>query len=183
MGKLILTTMKVVLVGVIVSFLGCTNDSDFKKSNESFRNFNRAKELLASPSKENLITAQSLLQKIEEGTQLYKDAQGLLGEIPTKLNDLENNKNNVELKNITKNELAEIYNDRWLHKFRTATEISFIGKNKRTMKVKVSFQADQANKVIHDSSLIATAKKAGIKRIEFHDWSGFSKEYLSHDIQ
>lgn len=181
MQKLIFAIMKIMLVGVIVCFLGCTANDKYES--ESFQNFNKAQRLLDDPSKENLKTAESLLQKVDARSVLYKDAQSKLEKIPTKLKNLDNNNNEVVLKNITKKQLAEIYNDRWLNRFRTATEIRFIGKNKSTMKIMVSFQADQADKVIHDPSLITTAKKAGIKRIEFHDWSGFSKEYLSNNIK
>lgn len=181
MKKMIFTIMKVMLVGIIVSFLGCTSNDKYET--ESFVNYNKAQELLANPSKENLKRAESLLQKIDMRSVLYKDAQSKLERIPSKLKELENNSSEKELKNITKKQLAVTYSDRWLHQFRTATDIKFTGKNKSTMKIMVSFQADQANNVIHDYSLIATAKKAGIKRIEFHDWSGFSKEYLSHDVK
>ncbi|CAG1770695.1 hypothetical protein BAC3_01262 [uncultured bacterium] len=181
MEKLILATIKLMLAVVIVSSLGCTDNDKYEY--ESYSNFNKAQRLLDSPSIENLKAAESHLKKVDMRSVLYKDAQNLLQRIPSDLKNLENNNYETELKKITKEQLAEIYSDRWLNKFGTATEITFTGNKKRTMKVMVSYQANQANKVIHDYSLIDNAKKAGIKRIEFHDWSGFSKEYLSHDIK
>ena len=79
--------------------------------------------------------------------------------------------------------LADTYARKWLLEYRTATEITFVGKDKRTMKVKVMFQHNHAVKVIHDRSLIDDAKKIGVKRVEFHDWGNFAKEYIFYDIQ
>jgi hypothetical protein len=78
---------------------------------------------------------------------------------------------------------ADTYARKWLLEYRTATEITFTGKDKRTMKIKVNFQHNNATQVIHDSSLIDDAKKVGVKRIEFHDWGNFAKEYIYHDIK
>lgn len=78
---------------------------------------------------------------------------------------------------------ADEYAKKWLLEYRTATEISFVGKNKQTMKIKVNFRHNKAKDVIHDPSLIDDAKKVGVKRIEFHDWGKFSKEYIYHDIK
>lgn len=181
MEKLILATIKLMIIVVIVSSLGCTDNDKYEY--KSYSNFNKAQRLLDNPSIENLKAAESHLKNVDMRSVLYRDAQNLLERIPTELKNLENNNYETELKNITKKQLAEIYNDRWLHRFNTATKITFVGNDKRTMKVMLSFQAAQANKVIHDNSLIANAKNTGIKRIEFHDWSGFSKEYLSHDIK
>jgi hypothetical protein len=84
---------------------------------------------------------------------------------------------------IRRDKFADTYAQKWLLEYRTATEITFIGKDKRTMKVKVNFQHYNSTQVIHDSSLIDDAKKVGIKRIEFHDWGNFAREYLAHDIK
>ncbi|MCK9362159.1 MAG: hypothetical protein M0P74_00930 [Syntrophales bacterium] len=84
-----------------------------------------------------------------------------------------------------KEQLTVNYENKWLtdKNIRTATEITFIGDDKCTMKINVNFQADNANKVIHDRSLMDAAKKVGIKRIEFHDWGNFAKEYMYYDIK
>jgi hypothetical protein len=84
-----------------------------------------------------------------------------------------------------KEQLAVNYEHKWLtdKKVRTAAEITFIGDDKCTMKINVNFQADNAHKVIHDGSLVNAAKKVGIKRIEFHDWGNFAKEYIYYDIK
>ncbi len=71
--------------------------------------------------------------------------------------------------------LAEHYSVYWLQNCSTATDIKYAGS---TMRVFVNFQHKHAVKVIHDPTLKEAARKIGIKRVEFHDWSGFSKEYI-----
>ena len=171
---------------VLVCTTGCTKQYEY----DSAKHLKNAKELLARPSitNEDWRTIEYHLVKVDKRSTSYKDAQKFLPEIQAKVNQLNNDKKELEAADnvvikLTKEQLTNIYSDKWLNQYRTATQISFIGKNKSIMKVMVNFQHDQAVKVIHDYSLIEAAKNAGIKRIEFHDWSGFSKEYLSHDIE
>lgn len=83
----------------------------------------------------------------------------------------------------TKERLAQEYSNSWLLNNHIATKIKFSGTKKTTMVVYVSFQHNSTNKVIHDPTLIDAAKKIGLKRIEFHDWSGFIKDIIFYDIK
>lgn len=66
-----------------------------------------------------------------------------------------------------------------LSKHKMASKVTSI---KKTLKVYVVFNHDKSTKVIHDPEIAAMAKKQGIKKLEFHDWSGFSKGYIVSDI-
>ncbi|MDO9308460.1 MAG: hypothetical protein Q7V04_05295 [Deltaproteobacteria bacterium] len=177
-----LLSILIVSILVMAVLSGCQ-----RYESESKKQLDYAKTLLCQRDKtlQDYKKIENHLKCVDSRSSSYKEAMEALKEVDDHIKEKE--KANVpvvlEASQYTRQELKEVFSHKWLTEFRTATEISFKGENKRTMKVKVNFQADQANKVIHDYSLIATAKKAGIKRIEFHDWSGFSKEYLSHDIQ
>jgi len=177
-----LISILIVSILVMATLSGCN-----RYESESKKQLDYAKNLLCQRDKtlQDYKKIETHLKCVDSRSSSYTEATEELKEVNARIQEKEKANDPVvlEASKYTRQELKEIFSHKWLTEFRTATEISFIGKNKRTMKVKVSFQANQANKVIHDYSLIATAKKAGIKKIEFHDWSGFSKEYLSHDIQ
>lgn len=83
-------------------------------------------------------------------------------------------------KDIPSKELSNKIMDHVLTKHKLASDATVSGKK---LKIRLMFNHNKANEVIHDPVLISIAKPYGIKRLEFHDWSGFSKGYISTDIK
>lgn len=77
-------------------------------------------------------------------------------------------------------QLSDRVMDYILAKHKLASKATVTGKK---LKVLLTFNHDRATGAIHDQEIVKMAKSAGLKRVEFHDWSGFSKEYISTDIK
>lgn len=81
---------------------------------------------------------------------------------------------------ISKKNVAKETERRMLLKHHLASEMKVSGKK---LIVKVIFNHNKSTDLIHDPEITKLAKEAGLKRVEFHDWSGFAKGYISNDIK
>lgn len=167
----------VIILAVLI--FGCTE----KYESESIKQFSDAKKIVSSNSSsiDDLRFAEFCLYKIDPRSSVYQAAQKMIPELKAEIKKIHDSRKPE--KPFTKEEVASTAEARWLREFRTATEVSLKGKNKAVMIVKVDFLADRSRDIIHDYAVINTARSAGIKRIEYHDWGHFAKDYISVDLK
>lgn len=90
-------------------------------------------------------------------------------------------KENKKTEKTSKNNISQETSDLIMSKHMLTNRITVAGKK---LKVFVKFKDDKtAQSVINDSALVLQAKRAGLKQIEFHDLSGFSKKILTKEVK
>lgn len=88
--------------------------------------------------------------------------------------------NNSNADKLGKKNISQEASALMMKKHMLATKIKIVGNNLRVL---VNFQHERAVRVIHDEELVSLAKQVGLKRLEFHDWSGFSKDTIYINIK
>lgn len=79
-----------------------------------------------------------------------------------------------------KDDMIKYFHKKWINKNFIATKSKIVGK---TMKIQVSFQHRSTQAVLNDPELEEQAKQMGIKKIEFYDWSGLTKDVIYKNLK